>query len=184
MDMTNEYDNLSPTQLASIFAEIHTERLILRHPIPEDASAAFAIDGDPATHKYSFSGPDPDFATSEERVHRWLQQWNDNGYGYWAVTLPSTNEVIGFGGVTRFTLHERDVLNLYYRFAPHAWGHGYATETALTAVTLSRKYLPHLPVIARIRPGNTASIRTAEHAGLMRWPDLDTEHIVFVLGWK
>jgi len=39
-------------------------------------------------------------------------------------------------------------------------------------------------VIARTRPTNIASIRTAERAGLVRRPDLDTEHIVFALGWR
>jgi len=184
MDMTNEYDNLSPTQLASIFGEIHTERLILRRPRAEDAAAMFAIHGDPATHKYAPNGPVPDFATSEKELHSWLQQWQDDGYGYWTVILSSANEIIGFGGVRQLERNERNVLNLYYRFTPSAWGHGYATEMALEAVTLSRKYLPHLPVTARVRPGNVASMRVAEHAGLIRRSDLDTEYVVFVLGWK
>ncbi len=183
MDTTNEHNNLLPTQLASIFSEIHTERLILRRPVAEDAAAMFAIHGDPATHQYAPNGPDPDFATSENVLREWLQQWQDDGYSYWAVTLPSTNEIIGFGGVRQLVRYERDVLNLYYRFTPSAWGHGYATEMALMAVTLSRKYLTHIPVIARVRPGNIASMRVAEHAGLIRWPDLDTEYIVFALGW-
>ena len=75
------------------------------------------------------------------------------------------------------------MLNLYYRFTPGAWGQGYATELARTAVTLARKYLPQWPVVARTRAKNIPSIRTAERAGLIRRPDLDTEHIIFALGW-
>lgn len=183
MAMPDEHNNLSSAQLASIFGEIHTERLILRRPRAEDATAMFAIHGDPATHKYAPNGPDPDFAASENVLHNWLQQWQDDGYGYWAVTLPATNEIIGFGGVRQLERYERDVLNLYYRFTSSAWGHGYATETALTAVTLSRKYLPRLPVVALVRPGNVASMRVAEHAGLIQRPGLDTEYVVFALGW-
>ncbi len=178
----DEQHELSPAQLASIFGKVRTERLILRRPIAEDAAAMFAIHGDPATHQYAPNGPDPDFATSEKILHDWLQYSQDDGYGYWAVTLPSTNEIIGFGGVRRLEWHERNVLNLYYRFTPSAWGHGYATEMALTAVTLSRKYLPQMPIVARVRPGNIASMRVAEHAGLVRRPDLDTEYIMFALG--
>jgi RimJ/RimL family protein N-acetyltransferase len=182
--MANEHNNLSPAQLASIFDEIHTERLLLRRPLAEDAVAMFAIHGDPATHKYAPNGPDPDFATSEKELHDWMQQWQDEGYGYWAVTVPTTNQIIGFGGVRRLRRYERDVLNLYYRFTPSTWGHGYATEMAVKAVALARKYLPHLPVIARVRPGNLASMRVAEHVGLVRRADLDTEYVVFALGWK
>jgi len=83
----------------------------------------------------------------------------------------------------RLTWRDRDVLNLYYRLRPDAWGRGYATEVARTAVGLARSYMPHLPVIARTRLANIASIRTTERAGLVRRPDLDTEHIVFALGW-
>lgn len=80
------------------------------------------------------------------------------------------------------------MLNLYYRLTPGVWGQGYATELARTAVILARTYLPQLPVVARIRPANIPSIRTAERAGLQRRPDLDTEnmdteHSIFALGW-
>jgi RimJ/RimL family protein N-acetyltransferase len=92
-------------------------------------------------------------------------------------------EIIGFGGIERQVWRERDVLNLYYRFTPGAWGRGYATELARTAVALARTHLSTWPVVARIRAKNIPSIRTAERAGLMRRPDLDTEHIVFALGW-
>src|SRR5258708_11738405 len=90
---------------------------------------------------------------------------------------------IGFGGVEHRVWREREVLNLYYRFTPSAWGQGYATELARTAVSLARIYLPQWPVVARTRANNIPSIRTAERAGLVRRPDLDTEHVVFALGW-
>ncbi len=92
-------------------------------------------------------------------------------------------QILGFGGVSRLVWRDRDVLNLYYRFTPTAWGQGYATELAQMAVTLARKYLPVWPIIACTRAKNMASIRTAERAGLVRRPDLDTQHVVFALGW-
>ncbi len=116
-------------------------------------------------------------------MQRWLSDWQDDGYGYWAVILPSVKEVIGFGGVSRMHWRDRDVLNLYYRFTPSAWGQGYATEMAQTAVSLARTHLPQLPIVARIRDINVPSKRVAERAGLQRRPDLDTEHVIFALGW-
>src|SRR5215469_6324787 len=164
----------APAELAALFAVVRTERLGLRRPTGADAPAMFAIHGDPSTNRYNPHGPDPDFATSEEVLRQWLRQWDDDGFGYWAVTLAIDPTVIGFGGVRRITWHDRDILNLYYRLAPAAWGHGYATETARAAVELARSHLPALPIVARVRSVNIPSVLTAERAGLVRRSDLDT----------
>jgi len=173
----------SPTDLANIFNEVHTERLVLRRLQAGDGPAMFAVHGDPATNQYNPSGPHANLATSEEMLRLLRQHWEEYGFAYWAVTLPQAENILGFGGVEHLVWRDRDVLNLYYRFTPSAWGQGYATELARTAVSLARKHLPPWPVIARTRSENIASIRTAERAGLLRRPDLDTEHIVFALGW-
>ncbi len=176
--------------LAVIFNEVATSRLVLRRLQATDGPAMFAVHGDPATHLYSSMDPDPDLATSEEALREWMQHWDDYGFGYWAVTLPQAEKVLGFGGLTHRAWRSRDVLNLYYRFTPSAWGKGYATELARTAVALAQEHLPQWPVVARTRSENIPSIRTAERAGLLRrpdldaeHPDLDTEHVVFALGW-
>jgi len=174
---------LTPADLAAVFAEVRTARLTLRRLHIGDGPAMFAVHGDPLTNRHNPAGPDPDLATSEATLRGWLRRWEDDGYGYWAVGRVGTEVIIGFGGVRRLTWRDRDVLNLYYRLTPDVWGQGYATEVARTAVGLAQAYLPHLPVIARTRLDNIASQRTAERAGLRRHPDLDTEHIVFALGW-
>ena len=172
------------TDLASIFAEVHTERLLLRRLRIEDGPAMFAVHGDPATNRYNPSGPDPDLTTSEKTLREWLQNWESEGYGYWAVIRLQAQDILGFGGIRHIVWRDRDVLNLYYRLTPAAWGQGYASEMAQTAVALARKHMPSLPVIARTREKNVAAIRVAERAGLQRRPDLDTEHIVFASGWS
>lgn len=182
-DPTGDDATLSAARLATIFGEVHTERLGLRRPRASDVDAMFAIHGDPETNRYNPYGPDPDLATSEATLGRWLQQWDEYGFGYWAVTLPQQEQVIGFGGVRRYVWRERDILNLYYRFTPSAWGHGYATEVARTAVTLARTYLPQWPVVARVRAINKPSVHTAERSGLRRAPELDDDHLIFALGW-
>lgn len=171
-------------ELAAVFGEVRTARLALRRPRAEDGPAMYRIHGDPATYRYTPVAPDPDLATSVRALEEWTRQWEREGYGYWAVTPAGTEEVRGFGGVRRIVWRDRDMANLYYRLAPGAWGQGYAAELAREAVRLARVYLPHLPVVARVRAENIPSIRTAERAGLERRPDLDTaEHVVFALGW-
>lgn len=173
----------SSNELAKIFNEVQTERLVLRRLQTEDGPAIFRVHGDPATNLYNPYGPHADLATSEVMLQECLDHWNTYGFGIWAVTRAHEEEVIGFGGVEHQLRWTRDVLNLYYRFIPSAWGKGYASELARTAVDLARTYLPVWPVVARIRAKNIPSIRTAERAGLVRRPDLDAEHIVFALGW-
>lgn len=182
--MSTTHEGLrEPDNVARIFNQVTTARLFLRRLRNGDGQALFAVHGDPATNLFNPAGPHPDLATSEEMLRECILHWDVCGFGYWAVTLQQKENIIGFGGVEHRVWRDRDVLNLYYRFTPGAWGQGYATELARTAATLARKHLPFWPVIARTRAANTASIRTAERAGLVRRPDLDTEHVVFALGW-
>lgn len=176
--------------LAALFGEVQTERLTLRRVQPDDGLALFAIDGDPATHLHNPAGPARSLADADERLREWVRRWEVDGFGYWAIarstpTASSTSPgVIGFGGVQRIHWRERDVLNLYYRFTPSAWGQGYAAEMARMAVTLARAHLAPWPVVARTRPANIASIGAAESAGLSRRPELDAaDETILALGW-
>jgi RimJ/RimL family protein N-acetyltransferase len=177
------YSNAS--DLAHTFDVVRTERLALRRPTAGDAIAFFQVDGDPETNRFSPNGPATDLAASEERLREWLQQWQEDGLGYWALAVPPDSEIFGFGGVRRIIWQGQTVLNLYYKIQPAIWRHGYATELARAAISLAQAHLPHFPIIARTRPDNLASQRTAERAGLLRRPDLDTaEHFIFALGWQ
>jgi RimJ/RimL family protein N-acetyltransferase len=66
------------------------------------------------------------------------------------------------------------VLNLFYRFAPSAWGRGFACEAAIAVAVWASRQVPDRPLIARVRPGNVASQRVAIQAGLSRAEHLDT----------
>jgi len=177
-----ETQQLAPSDLISIWSRVQTSRLILRRLQPTDGPAMFRVQGDPQTNLYNPAGPHPDLATSEKMLRECLQYWDAFGFGYWAVTLAQQEPVLGFGGVEHRLWQGQEVLNLYYRFTPSAWGQGYATELAQTAVTLARKYFPQWPVIARVRAENLASQRVAQRAGLLLRSDLEGEHLVFVAG--
>jgi ribosomal-protein-alanine N-acetyltransferase len=173
-----------PADLLTIFSEVCTPRLLLRRLRAADGPDYFAVQGDPLTNQYNPAGPDADLAASEKILEMLRQHWESYGFGYWAAVIPQTDTIIGFGGVRYLFWRNRHVLNLYYRFRPAAWGQGYASELAQTAISLAQKHLPGWPVVARIRPGNTASMKTAERAGLVRRPDLDTEFVVYAMDWK
>lgn len=71
-------------------------------------------------------------------------------------------------------LNDRDVLNLFYRLDPPAWGDGVASEAATAVVGWAIAHIVGHPVIARVRPDNIASRTVAVRAGLCRAEQLDT----------
>jgi RimJ/RimL family protein N-acetyltransferase len=73
--------------------------------------------------------------------------------------------MVGVGGVQR---QRTGAWNLFYRFAPAAWGRGLATELGRAALDAAVRLDPHVAVIAWIDPGNTAPARVAERLGLLQ----------------
>ncbi|MCC9196916.1 GNAT family N-acetyltransferase [Arthrobacter sp. zg-Y820] len=164
-----------------------TERLLLRRLEPEDREDAVRIHADPRTNRYN---PD-DFsaAAAEVLFEMFLEHWNREGFGYWAVAeraAPQT--VIGFTGLHLGRVDGREILNLYYRYDPAVWGRGYATEGAAEAVRRGLVHFPDVPVLARTNDLNRPSQHTALAAGLLRRADLDRRsgerlNVYFALGW-
>jgi len=111
-------------QLRAAFSPLRTERLLLRAVSEEDLDAVFAIHGNPETYRFHPPGVARSPNESAAQLGDWLRDWRELGFGFWAVTLPEDESVIGFGGVARRTFHERSVLNSYYRFDPSTWGRG------------------------------------------------------------
>ncbi|MCL4318937.1 MAG: GNAT family N-acetyltransferase [Firmicutes bacterium] len=114
----------------------------------------------------------------------WLNDWNTAGLGYWTVIERATDTIIGFGGIKRMVWWDREVLNLYYRFDPSVWGPGIAQEMASTAINMATSCWPQWPVIARVGPTNTPSMKLAERMRLRHNPGISTvEYQVYTLGW-
>jgi Acetyltransferase (GNAT) domain len=61
-----------------------------------------------------------------------------------------------------------------YRLDPLAWGNAVATEAATAVVAWANTHIPDHPVVARVRPDNTASLKVAARTGLRRTAHLDT----------
>ncbi|MGH3738434.1 MAG: GNAT family N-acetyltransferase [Micromonosporaceae bacterium] len=157
-----------------------TARLSQRRPVEGDVDAIYAIHRDPLACAHNPGDLLGSRAEAEQLYVRWDAHWQRYGHGYRVVRLLGevdpigSSGVIGFCGVKVMPLHGREVLNLLYRFAPAAWGNGYASEAARAVVRWAAAHAPERPLIARIRPANTASIRVATGAGLVRAARLDT----------
>jgi RimJ/RimL family protein N-acetyltransferase len=172
-----------PEELRAAFTPVRTGRLLLRAVCADDVDAAFAIHGNPLTYRSHPSGVARSREESAAQVAGWEREWQDVGFGFWAVSVAGDPRVIGFGGLTKRAFRERLVLNTYYRFDPCAWGHGYATEMASAALGLAGRLLPEFPVIIRTRPQNRAAQAVAEKLGLVHAPDLDDHMLTYVSRW-
>lgn len=151
-----------------------TERLILRAPTTYDLAAFFAIFGDPRTNAYNPSGPCADIAVASNMLAVRTAHWRRYGFGQWAIAARERPDaVIGFGGLAWRDYGGIERLNLGYRFAPHAWGHGYATELGVASLAHAFGHLREPAVYALVRPANVASVRVLEKIGMRRTGDLD-----------
>ncbi|GAA3705802.1 GNAT family N-acetyltransferase [Nonomuraea antimicrobica] len=139
--------------------------MVLSRVTLDDLDAVHEIHSDPRTSVYHPGGPVVDVESCRAMLDLWLADWEERGIGYWAARLPGRPEVIGFGGLRRAVVDGNEVLNLYYRFRPSAWGHGYALELVRAALRVGGRLGT---VVAVIRDVNLPSRKVAERAGMRK----------------
>ncbi|NKI70616.1 GNAT family N-acetyltransferase [Collimonas pratensis] len=148
---------------------IYSARLALRRPSSQDIAALFSIYGDPATNTFNPAGPYQNVVEAEATMERWLRQWQQHGFGQWAVSLKEDEErIIGFGGLTYALFGQQEKVNLGYRFATVAWGQGLATELSATALKFGFGTLELEEIWALVRETHQASRRVLEKVGLIQ----------------
>ncbi|WP_110668135.1 GNAT family N-acetyltransferase [Salinicola halophilus] len=155
--------------------DYETERLRLRAPVASDAATVFRVYGDPVTNQFNPAGPHANPHVSERVLQGWLDHWRDYGFGIWAVVERAMPErVIGFGGLGWLEKEGLgSVLNLGYRFAPSAWGRGFATELGRGAVEYARERLDGEALFGLVRGDHEKSIRVLEKLGFAHFGFLD-----------
>ena len=147
--------------------ELHSERLILRKVKRSDLNDLFRIYGDPATNRFNPAGPHPDINHSRTVLDGWLKHWQTQGFGNWAVSRADRpDEIVGFGGIRIVQYDKLTINNLGYRLAVAAWGQGYATEFASTALHYGFDALKLDEVSAMVRKNHTASQKVLSKCGL------------------
>jgi RimJ/RimL family protein N-acetyltransferase len=150
--------------VTSGFERHATERLMLHAATVDDTAALFPITSDPDTWRHAPDGRHGDEQVTRDWLARAAERWRTDGLSYWVVRTQSDERVIGVGGVQR---QKTGNWNLYYRFAPTAWGHGYATELGRAALDAARATDDSVAIIAWIAEHNVPSRRVAERLGLV-----------------
>lgn len=169
-----------------------TERLILRQFNWNDLDNLIAIKSDPQVMKYIGAGT----PLTPEQVRELLGRWIEDGeyrwsaqrlqrvpqlgraierkahFSAWAVIEKTTGELIGRCGLHAWNLDGQLEVEVGYVLARRFWGHGFATEAALTVRDYGMDRLGFDRLIAIILPQNTASQRVARKMGMQ--PEKDT----------
>lgn len=146
---------------------------MLRRLSMDDLDSAIRIHGDPAVNLHNPGGVRTPEAT-RALIEDWTDFWDRHGFGYWTVRLAAQPEqVLGFGGIMRKQIASFSGLNLYFRFAAHTWGKGYATEMARAALHAAFVVLTEEAVFGLTRPANIPSRRTLEKIGMRLFSEVD-----------
>jgi len=117
-------------------------------------------------------------AESDALIDRIIQSWADRGYGLWAVERSADGRFLGFTGLAwhDFPARHTPAVEVGWRFAPEAWGQGYATEAGRTALAYGFGRVGLDEILSWTTVANDASRRVMERLGMVRDLDGDFEH--------
>jgi RimJ/RimL family protein N-acetyltransferase len=162
-------------------SELKTERLLLRAWRDHDLEPFAALNADREVMRY-FPAP----LTREESdalAERIRVLMEADGWGLWAVEVPGGPPFIGFVGLhsPRFEAHFVPAVEVGWRLAREHWGHGYATEAAVAAVSFGFDELALDEIVAMTTPDNVRSRRVMDRLGMTRDPADDFVHPIGML---
>ena len=153
---------------------IRTQRLVLREWREADLAPWAAINADPQVREH-LGGP-LTRAQSDASVARFTAALAERGYGWWAVEERATRSLIGFAGLDPVddTLPV-DGVEIGWRLARAAWGHGYATEAARATLTFGFETLALPEILAITTTGNLRSQAVMRRIGMSHDPADDVD---------
>jgi RimJ/RimL family protein N-acetyltransferase len=150
-------------------ADLSTDRLILRSWRESDVQPWAAMNADPQVRE--FLGEVLTHEQSAASAARFQAQLDERGYGFWAVEVRGTGEFIGFTGLDDV---DEDMpftgVEIGWRLARPAWGHGYATEAALAGLAYGFEALALPEILAVTTATNLRSQAVMRRIGMTRDP--------------
>ena len=118
---------------------METERLILRSWIREDRIAFAELNGNSNVMRYFPATLSVD--ESNAFVDRINREFEETGFGLYAVEIKETGEFIGYVGFHRFTFDApfSPGWEIGWRISDRFWHRGYATEAAMACLAYARE---------------------------------------------
>ena len=154
--------------------ELRTERLLLRQWRDSDLGPWAAMNADPLVREFFSSTLTRE--QSAASLDRFRADIESRGWGLWAVEVTGTGEFVGFTG---FDEVDKDMpfhgVEIGWRLARGAWGHGYATEAARACVDYGFGKLGLHEILAVAAKGNIRSRAVMRRLGMTHDPAEDFE---------
>ncbi|MBO0657136.1 GNAT family N-acetyltransferase [Streptomyces triculaminicus] len=156
--------------------EIHTPRLLLRRWHDDDLAPLADINADPRVMQWIGDGSTLDLDQTAEAIERWEEEWDDEGFGIFAVELLASGELAGLVGLTvpTYLPEVLPAVEIRWRLGQSFWGQGYASEAAQATLEFALQDRGLDRVIAIDRMGNDASANVIRKLGME--PERETTH--------
>jgi len=145
---------------------LETDRLILRHLLPDDLDSLYTLYCDPDVSKYV-----PDAPRTYEETREELE-WFMKGHpkhpelGLWATIHKESNQFIGRCGLLPWTIDGQYEVEVAYLLAKAYWGQGLGTEAGRAIAGYGFERLKLSRLICLIDRDNQASIKVATNIGM------------------
>ncbi|MCX4827974.1 GNAT family N-acetyltransferase [Streptomyces sp. NBC_00006] len=153
--------------------EIRTPRLLLRRWQPDDDLAPLAeIQADPAVMSRVGDGSPRSLDETAEDIERWEEEWDDEGFGVFAVELLGPGELAGAVGLYVPDAPEQVAgqIGIQWRLARQFWGQGYASEAAQATLEFALQDRGIDRVVAVTAEGDTSSEKVLHKLGMAPLP--------------
>lgn len=153
-----------------------TPRLRLRGFRDDDRAPFAAINADPDV--MAFMPKRLGAVEGEALYERIVTEWSTHGFGLFAVEIPNVAPFVGFVGLARpaFEASFTPCVEIGWRLARSAWGHGYATEAARAVLGFGFETVGLDEILSWTVPANERSWRVMERLGMRRDPRDDFDH--------
>jgi RimJ/RimL family protein N-acetyltransferase len=155
---------------------IETDRLLLRRWRASDLEPFAALNADPAVMEHL---PAPlDHAGTAALIRRIEGHFDLHGFGLWAVEVKRDASLAGYVGlaVVDFEAPFAPAVEVGWRLARSAWGHGYATEAARAALDFGFEAERMDEIVSFTVPANLKSQAVMARIGLVRDAGGDFDH--------
>lgn len=155
---------------------IETPRLILRGWRDADDEPFAALNADPEVMRHfpaTLSREESDALADRNRLHI-----DDHGWGLWAVARKLDGAFLGFTGLARPIQPNplADEVEVGWRLAQFAWGHGYASEAARASLDFGFNELGLSRIVSFTATENLRSQAVMQRIGMARASELDFDH--------
>ena len=157
--------------------ELRTARLLLRGWREDDLEPFATMNADPEVREH-FPGGAMSRAESDALVERFVARWREDGHAPWAVERLGGGGFLGFIGLAtaHFEAHFTPAVEVGWRLARNAWGHGYATEGGRVSLEWGFVTLDLAEIVSFTTPGNVRSQAVMERLGMTRDAADDFDH--------